>query len=242
MSLAMMDKELIAFLRAHPEYFEGADDSRLIAHDLRSTVEAYALALDPSEYEALRAKVADFRAKEEARIHSEIAKLTEQMERERAIYDEVVKELAESEAKLKSMEQELQEVLVAVEGRGRGSGTGSGGKSYFYLILDFIGILFLYVGFILSDKPLVSYIVAGVFCILAGFILQQKGRADSRGGISVMAKIGNDMRARNDRSVAVWSIKKHTLNGRKKLALSSINECDRKIQEQLSRINGKDIK
>ena len=169
----VMDKELIEFLSAHAEYFEGAKDCRLITHDIRSMVEAYALALDSAEYEELRSKVADFRAKQELQVQLEIKQLAQQIERERAAYDDVMRELASSEAKLKKMQQELDEVQQLSRGDDQSGGSGQTGKSHFYLILNFIGILFLYVGFVLSENPVVGYIVAGIFCILAGFVLQQ---------------------------------------------------------------------
>jgi len=242
MFMVVMDEELIEFLSAHPEYFEGAKDCRLIAHDIRSMVEAYALALDTEEYKALRIKVAGFRAKQELRVQSEIKQLSEQIERERKAYDDVMRELASSEAKLKRMQQELDEVQNLSSARNESVNLGATGKSHFHLILDFVGILFLYVGFVLSDNPEPGYIVAGVFCILAGFVLQQKKGGGANQLSAGLSRIDQDMRARNEQFMEVWRIKRQTLHGRKKLALSKINECDNEIQYKLSLINASNTK
>ena len=50
------------------------------------------------------------------------------------------------------------------------------------------------------------------------------------------------MRARNEQFLKVWRVKRQTLHGRKKLALSKINEFDNEIQYKLSLINVRNIK
>ena len=107
-----MNQELKKFLQQHPEYFERSNDGHLIASNLRSLVDAYALAMDAKDYESLRVKVADFRAKEDAKLKQEVELLNQKLEQEKAIYNEVIQELADSEKKLSEMEAELGQVIA----------------------------------------------------------------------------------------------------------------------------------
>ena len=233
-----MNQELKKFLQQHPKYFERSNEGHLIANNLRSLVDAYALAMDAKEYESLRVKVADFRAKEDAKLKQELELLSRQLEQEKAIYDGVMQELADSEKKLSEMESELGQVIAMKKSK---SGSKSSAKrgGYLYLILYFVGILLLYIGFIVSDRPVFVYVVAGMACFVAGLMFSPRGSSSKSTVSPIVSRVSDQLQDRNERIKRVWDVKKQLLYDRKKLALSKINECDSIIQEKLSHLHGK---
>lgn len=233
-----MNKELKRFLEQHPEYFERSNDGQLIARNLRSLVDAYALAMDAKDYESLRVKVADFRAKEDARLKQEVHLLNQKLEKEKAIYNEVVQELADSEKKLSEMEVELGHV-IAMKKHKSGSKNSRRRGGYLYLVLYFVGILLLYIGFILSDRPVFVYVVAGMACFVAGLMFSPRASSSKSTVSPIVTRVSDQLQNRNERLKRVWDVKKQLLYDRKKLALSKINECDSIIQEKLSHMHGK---
>lgn len=233
-----MNKELKEFLQQHPEYFEYSNEGRMIASNLRSLVDAYALAMDAKDYESLRMKVADFRAKEDAKLRQEVELLNQKLEQEKAIYNEVMQELADSEKKLSEMEAELSQV-IAMKKSESGSKSSSKRGGYLYLVLYFVGILLLYIGFILSDRPVFVYVVAGMACFVAGLMFSPRGSGSNSTVSPIVSRVSDQLQDRNERIKRVWDVKKQLLYDRKKLALSKINECDSVIQEKLSHMHGK---
>ncbi|MGB0418897.1 MAG: hypothetical protein ACPGF8_04840 [Opitutales bacterium] len=233
-----MNQELKKFLQQHPEYFERSNDGHFIASNLRSMVDAYALAMDAKDYESLRVKVADFRAKEDAKLKQEVEFLNQKLEKEKAIYNEVMQELADSEKKLSEMEAELGQVIAMKKSKPGSKNSGKRG-GYLYLVLYFVGILLLYIGFILSDRPVFVYVVAGMACFVAGLMFSPRGRGSKSTVSPIVTRVSDQLQDRNDRIKRVWDVKKQLLYDRKKLALSKINECDSIIQEKLSHMHGK---
>jgi hypothetical protein len=233
-----MNQELKKFLQQHPEYFERSNDGHFIASNLRSMVDAYALAMDAKDYESLRVKVADFRAKEDAKLKQEVEFLNQKLEKEKAIYNEVMQELADSEKKLSEMELELGQVIAMKKTKSGSKNSGKRG-GYLYLVLYFVGILLLYIGFILSDRPVFVYVVAGMACFVAGLMFSPRGRGSKSTVSPIVTRVSDQLQDRNDRIKRVWDVKKQLLYDRKKLALSKINECDSIIQEKLSHMHGK---
>lgn len=233
-----MNQELKKFLQQHPEYFERSNDGHLIASNLRSLVDAYALAMDAKDYESLRVKVADFRAKEDAKLKQEVELLNQRLEQEKAIYDEVMQELADSEKKLSEMEAELRQVIAMKMPKPGSKSSGKRG-GYLYLVLYFVGILMLYIGFIVSDRPVFVYVVAGMACFVAVLMFSPRENASKQSLSPVIARVSDQFQDRNERIKRVWDVKKQLLYDRKKLALSKINECDAIIQEKLSHLHGK---
>ena len=233
-----MNQELKKFLQQHPEYFERSNDGHFIESNLRSMVDAYALAMDAKDYESLRVKVADFRAKEDAKLKQEVEFLNQKLEKEKAIYNEVMQELADSEKKLSEMEAELGQVIAMKKSKPGSKNSGKRG-GYLYLVLYFVGILLLYIGFILSDRPVFVYVVAGMACFVAGLMFSPRGRGSKSTVSPIVTRVSDQLQDRNDRIKRVWDVKKQLLYDRKKLALSKINECDSIIQEKLSHIHGK---
>jgi hypothetical protein len=238
MSSELTSEALIEFICAHPEYFDGEPDFQMIARRIRSDVEAYSRALDPAEYEALQHKVAKFRAKEALRLQAELSKLCEQLEREREKFDAIVLEIVESEARIKKMELEYQDALNIVRPSESPTHSSSAAGGYFYIVLDCLGMVFLYIGFVLTETPLLSYVFLGIICIVWGIVLQQKKTMERVDADSGVVQILHDMQARNARSTAAWRIKKHTLTYRKRLALKTINDCDDEIRGKLKSLNG----
>jgi hypothetical protein len=233
-----MNQELKKFLQLHPEYFERSNDGHLIASNLRSLVDAYAMAMDAKDYESLRVKVADFRAKEDAKLKQEVEFLTQKLKQEKVIYNEVIQELADAEKKLSEMEAELSQVIAMKKSKSGSKNTGKRG-GYLYLFLYFVGILLLYVGFILSDRPVFVYVVAGMACFVAGLMFSPRGSASKSTASPIVTRVSDQLQDRNERIKRVWDVKKQLLYDRKKLALSKINECDNIIQEKLSHMHGK---
>ena len=233
-----MNTELKKFFQQHPEYFERSDDGHLIASNLQSLVDAYALAMDAKDYESLRVKVADFRAKEDAKLKQEVEILNKKLEKEKVIYNQVIQELADSEKKLAEMQAELDQVIEMNKPKAKSIKSGKLG-GYLYLFLYFVGILFLYIGFILSDRPVFVYVVAGMVCFVAGLMFSPRGSGSKQKVSPIVSRVSDQLHDRNVRIKNVWDIKKQLLYDRKKLALSKINECDAIIQEKLSHIHGK---
>ena len=130
--------------------------------------------MDAKDYESLRVKVADFRAKEDAKLKQEVEFLNQKLEQEKAIYNEVMQELADSEKKLSEMEAELGQVIAMKKSKPGSKNSGKRG-GYLYLVLYFVGILLLYIGFILSDRPVFVYVVAGMACFVAGLMFSPRG-------------------------------------------------------------------
>lgn len=233
-----MNEELKKFLQRHPEYFECSSDGHLIASNLRSLVDAYAQAMDAKDYEALRVKVADFRAKEDAKLKQDLERLNQQLEQEKAIYDAIMQELADSEKKLSEMESELSQVIAMKKSKSSSKNLGKR-RGYLYLVLYFVGILLLYTGFILSDRPVFVYVVAGMACFVAGLMFSPRGKGAKPSVSPIVSRVSDQLQDRNERIKRVWDVKKQLLYDRKKLALNKINECDMLIQETLSHIHGK---
>lgn len=232
------DEELLQFLHEHPEYFEGPVDALVLKKELRQRFEAYARALDPENYERLRERVEAYREKERARLREEIGELEAQRRREQKQLEQISWEMNKLEKELGRLEERIRAL----------SGEESEGKSaplvrswyqsaYVFLFLDFLGVLFLYVGLILNEGLTLSYIVVGLLCVAGGFFLAYGGGRESVPDLSRKLETRERLTERKRQFSEISRIKRVTLAERKRAGLKAVGELNDKIHVNLQRIN-----
>lgn len=231
-----MLNEIENFLDEHPDYFENSKDGLLVRKDLRSMMDSYARAMDPSEYDELKNRVATFRAREKERLQSQIGQWVRERKEEESELEGILWELNKLEKELRKVSDGLKAIsdkenahsAVRIKKHWYNSG-------YVFVALDFFGVSFLYAGIILNEKLTMSYVILGVICIAVGFMLQ-RGGADSGNPASSSGPVISGETF--DKLKRFGRIKRVTLNERKKVALGKIAELNRKIERNLDRING----
>ncbi|MFO7724704.1 MAG: hypothetical protein R6V45_04060 [Oceanipulchritudo sp.] len=232
-----MHKGLQEFIDAHGEYFDGPREALLIRRDLRKLFEEYSQAMDPEEYADLKQRVEDFREFEKKRLQEEVEALVRDREKEERVLQEIMGELDSFEKELLRLDKELEKLereKKPLKGPGKRAWYHSG---YIFLLLDFLGVFLLYIGIILNEKLTMSYVMLGMASIALGFILQ--GGAPRRESQSTPAVTGlrDDLLKRKNEVENFSKLKKMSLRNRKKIALGKINELNRQIEGNMTRIN-----
>lgn len=231
------DDELLGFLHQNPEYFEGPADALVLRKDLRHRFEAYARALDPENYERLRERVEAFREKERARLREEIDELEQKRRKEERELEQVSWEINKLEKELQRLEERIQALAGEEPQRSPKQGRSWYNSAYLFLFLDFLGILFLYVGIILNEGLTLSYILIGLLCVAGGFVLAYGGRPESTPNLSRKLETREKLSERKRQFREISKIKRVTLAERKRAGLQRISELNDKIQANLQRIN-----
>ena len=231
-----MHELLVRFIDEYPEYFEGPVDARLLRGDLRPLFEEYAQAMDPEEYAELRRQVEAYREKEKKRLQEEIEVFSRERLREKKRLDEILDELKRFEKQFHKLDRQLEELRQedTVEApRPRKAWYNS---PYVFLVLDFLGVFFLYVGIILHERLTVSYVVLGILSISMGFFLQQSDPSFARLPDPRVESLKEQLINRKTEVKQISRIKHVTLSNRKRTAQSRIAELNRRIEGNLQLI------
>lgn len=228
---------LTRFLDSHPEYFEELGNTFSLRGDLRPIFEEYAQAMDPVEYEDLRRKVEAFRKQEKSRLQGKIEKLVKVRKQEESELSSIVSQMTKLEGEVNQLEKQLNEIT-----RSNGSGAHAVSKSWYnsgytFLLLDFLGVLFLYIGIILKERLTMSYVLMGLFSVSLGFYLQQSSAQVKRATSPAMDNVRQDLSHRWMEMRQIFKVRRVTLLTKKKSTLSKIEEVNRKIESNLQKIN-----
>ncbi|MEX0322888.1 MAG: coiled-coil domain-containing protein [Puniceicoccaceae bacterium] len=233
----MRHELLDRFLQDHPEYFEDMGDAFSLRGDLRSIFEEYAQAMDPDEYEELRRKVEDYRKKEKSRLQEEIEKLIKERKKEEERLNGILSDMENLENEVSRLETQLHELTEARNESARMQQKSWYNSGYTFLILDFLGVVFLYIGVILKERMAISYVLVGIFSIGLGFFLQQGGSQAKPATNPALDGVRQDLTRKWNEMRQIFKVRKVTLATRKKSTLAKVDEVNRKIERNLEKIN-----
>ncbi|MFP4157351.1 MAG: hypothetical protein ACLFU4_07005 [Opitutales bacterium] len=231
------DELLLEFLEQNPQYFTGAPDAQFIREDLRRSVEAYARAIDPEAYERLTERVLEFQANARAAMKEKMAELAREKERQARLLREAEHESREFEAKMKELREEMKKYRYADAAAGAGARTG-GALDYLYLLLDILGIGFLYAGFILTDQINYSLGFAGFVLLFTGLFLYAGGSGKGNSAHNTRkSEVYEKLQARFEKVQDVWKLKQFALEQRISASRQEIRKIDLKMQACLQKVS-----
>jgi len=232
-----LDLQLIEFWRQHPEYFTGDANNQNIRADLKSSIEAYSKAIDPECYDELAQKVLEFKAHSLAQKQERMAELVKGKEAHRRTLNDVESEFRNYEAKILELRDEMRRYRRdQVQSEATSSKKGRG--DYFFVVLDIVGIIFLYAGFILSDEIDYSLLSMGCMFFVASFYLYRGGRSHKTATASNFSEdLATRIQSRYEHVQEIWTVKKLTLQQRKKESLLQLKLIDEEIRETLQGLN-----
>lgn len=234
----MMKADLLTrFLDSNPEYFEELGNTFSLRGDLRPIFEEYAQAMDPVEYEDLRRKVEAFRKQEKTRLQEKIERLVKVRKQEENQLSSIVTEMNKLEVEVNQLEKQLNEITNSRSSQNHFTGKSWYNSGYTFLMLDFLGVLFLYIGIILKERLTMSYVLMGLFSISLGFYLQQSSSQVKRATSPAMDSVRQDLSHRWTEMRQIFKVRRVTLLTRKKSTLSKIEEVNKKIDINLQKIN-----
>lgn len=166
---------MLAFLENKPVYFRHTGETWRLASNARASINAYNALLSLEDRSRIRAKIASAWAEKQAdlRIQQQVA-------------EKSLKEMEEKSASLgvsvDKIDKELNSLKKTIKGppsrhahqhtvtRSRQSRSGGVFTS---LLIQTMGVVFLYVSILSSEQISFTYLALSVFCIAGGFILNQ---------------------------------------------------------------------
>jgi len=224
--------QLIDFWQKYPEYFAGNEYSQSIRSDLKLALELYARALDPEEYEQLTRRVAAFKAHTLKQTQKRMSELIREKEAHSLNLENVNKEFRNYEAKILKIREEMRTFRFEQEASARKARRPMR-SDYFFVVLDVVGIILLYAGFILSERIDYSIVLMGCMCFIAGFYMHRGGRSQAVTASGISEEMGTRIQSRYDYVQEVWAVKKLTLLQKQRESLRKIELIDQEIEQNL---------
>jgi uncharacterized coiled-coil DUF342 family protein len=236
MSMEKIDAQLLEFLQKHPEYFTGKHDDKSIRSDLRADVESYARAIDPEGYEQLTQRVLEFQEHSRNKMKERMAQLVREKELHHQSLQELENEFADYEAKIQELKDEMRRYRADANTPSQ-SQVKNGNMDYFFLMLDIMGIVFLYLGFILSERIDISYVFLGCLLLTSGIWLHRGGWSRTIKQEALSNDLYEKIQTRFEQLQNVWKLKKLTLQQRKSDCIQKIDLINQEIRKNLHSIS-----
>ncbi len=230
-----MSNRLEQFANDHPEFFENQDGYWRLNSDIRELMDRYARAYDKSEYDRLKVLVEEAKEKERTRLQEEIDHWTVKCKEEQGKADEMDAELKAISRSVKSSEKQIEKAEYARKPVPIPSKNWYHSGAIF-MLLALLGVTFIYLGIIFNDRVSMSYLSAGIICLVMGVYLQSGGSSVStdRGNIAVL---NSAIIKEQEGSIKISQIKQATLLERKRRCLSSVAAYKRKINKGIAKLN-----
>lgn len=104
------------------------------------------------------------------------------------------------------------------------------------MLLSLLGVMFVYLGIIFNERVSMSYLSAGIMCLVLGVCLQSGGSRvnTNRGNTAVLQ--GTIIKEQQG-FIKISRIKQATLQERKRICLGSVAKYKRKIGKSIAKLN-----
>lgn len=230
-----MSNRLEQFVNEHPEFFEVQNGYWRLNSDIRELMDRYARAYNKSEYDRLKVMVEEAKEKERERLQQEIDHWTAKCREEQGKAAEIDAELQAISGKVESSEKTIKKAEIARKPVPVAPKTWYHSGAVF-MLLSLLGVTFIYFGIIFSERVSMSYLSAGIICLVLGVCLQSGGPRVNPDRANIAVLQGSIIKEQQG-YIKISQIKRATLVERKRICLSSVAKYKRKIGKSIAKLN-----